>query len=102
MREQTDMQNGRQVDRHLKYIPVFGEGGGSQTLVAKMGEEIALQLFTVLGVCFITSVDINLFSFGKAKTGTKLIGIWRSRKKKSQFVIPFMTQMANNRFLPFM
>lgn len=32
-------------------------------------------LFTVPGVCFIKSVDINLFFFGKPKTGTKLIGI---------------------------
>lgn len=29
--------------------------------------EIAHQLFTILGVCFIKSVDINLFSIGNQK-----------------------------------
>lgn len=37
------------------------------------GSEIALYLFTTLWVCFIKNIDINLFSIGKPKTGTKLI-----------------------------
>lgn len=41
---------------------------------------VRLHLFTTLWVCFIKNVDINLFSNGKPKTGTKLIGIWLSRK----------------------
>ena len=56
--------------------------------IAGDGSEMALQLFTILGVCFIKSLNINLFSVRIAKTGTKLKGIWWSRKK-SQFVIPF-------------
>lgn len=37
--------------------------------------EIAHQLFTILGVSFITSVDIYLFPIRKPKSGTKRIGI---------------------------
>lgn len=43
--------------------------------VSRDESEIALQLFTILRVCLIRSVDINLFFIREPKTGTKLIGI---------------------------
>lgn len=56
--------------------------------VSRDESKIALQLFTVLRVCLIRSVDINLFFIREPKTGTKLIGIWQNRKN-TQFVISF-------------
>lgn len=39
--------------------------------IAGDGSEMALQLFTIPGVCFIKSLNINLFSVGNSKNRNK-------------------------------